>query len=157
MSCQKHIQRKRPNTCPDCAAELKATLPKEEEKVPVVIKEKKKEEPKPIENKKPLLTPTSLPLQLDDDLINLDSQIRKVKEDLEQYCKFLIEKIRAEARSITEVTYEYEYVRETGFKIDLLDKKAKEGWRFKEILSGKIAELYGFKETVTVFERVKKK
>lgn len=85
------------------------------------------------------------------------ARMDKFKADLEELIVARLKKLRMEVDSICNMQWEYHFVPDKEFKTSMIDKKAKEGYRFKELWTLDMAKLYGLKEPVAVFERMVKK
>ena len=158
MSCKRHIHRKRPNSCPDCAAELKgeekvqtsremlADLNKmESEEVELVIKKERKarepKEPKVVEQ-----FPTSEPVVF--------NCLIEHKDDVDRYFNIKLDEFKLKINTLSTLRYENLYVPMDQFDLKMMDKLNKEKWRLINFWDTNIAKASGIKREVAVLERI---
>lgn len=175
MSCRKHIQRKRPNSCPDCAAELSgekvqtsremlADLDKiEHEEAELVIKKERKK--RVVENIVPTITPVVKEVEniLIDNVKKMVKDIRQTeeyaqcKEELIQFIQSETEKALAKVKEqvdrICRVTYECKRVPLSKFKVSMIDEMSRDGWQYMDYYDDKSAILYVEKEGFVLFQK----
>jgi hypothetical protein len=149
MSCQIHKQRKRPNKCEECKKDLEVLQEKE-----VLVENA----PKPVKVKEPE------PVKI---LVDAQKELKKIEEDAKQILlgfqvkmDALIEKgvskLNCEYGKLVNIKYEYLYIDEAKFRVEMIDKESVKGWRFVAFVDEKLAKTYMRDRGFALFERVKK-
>lgn len=122
--CEKHKERKRPNTCPDCKAELEQA-----EQVVDTITENK-------EDSNPDLEP-----QVSEQQHRMyDSKAIRVM--IEAEILKAVSKVRSEMSDLMKISWEHLYIPYSTFSIELMYALEKDGWKYCDLI--KNARQFGY-------------
>lgn len=139
--CERHKTRKRPNTCPDCKAELEESAVKDsvaEENGTII-----------------------------DSNINLEPQVSEPQQRLydSKAIKVLIEaeihkailKVKSELNDLSRITWEHMHIPYSIFCLELMYALEKEGWKYCDLVRN--GKQYGYSEDGDFFivQRIKRK
>lgn len=172
--CEKHQQRKRPATCPDCAAELEdqqhlnseRITNTDDSKLPPVFLVKRAE---PVKEK--ILDTEEEKSLLEDTVDNIDtprhtelSSVKSNKFSEREYISALVEieikkaiaNIKAEVAELKNIKWEHMQIPLNTFRFEMLSKLESEGWKYCEMIKDPIAFQYGKVDPFILFTRVQR-
>ena len=159
-ACKKHLQRKRPNSCPDCAQELALSKP--------IIAGLSKVVPEPVEDdmkwkEAPVVEKiTEAVIKKKREILR--EQIAEVpvvfncleehREDVNTYFELKLQEFKMKIKNISLVKYENLYIPRDKFTITLMEKLNREGWRLINFWEDNVAKVSSAKGACAVLERV---
>lgn len=183
MSCQKHIQRKRPTSCPDCAAEVALPLAKmraniavakakveekvivktsrdmladlEKEEEQMVVKKERKKREVVINTTDPVSLP-ELPPTSEDVSELVTKRIALVQVAINSYFDNKFAEFKARILSLSTVQWEHLSIPAGKCNMETISILEKDGWKYVDMyVQDNIIKLSGFTAPVAVFTRVK--
>ena len=116
VMCEKHKERKRPNTCPDCKAELDGNTAKSNEQVDVVQDSNVDLEPALSEFQHRMHDSKAI-------RVLIESEILKA-----------IQKVKSELNDLTRITWEHMHIPYGAFCLELMYALEKDGWKYCDFI-----------------------
>lgn len=138
--CEKHKERKRPNTCPDCKAELESETLNNS-----IVKEEDKVESNP--ELEPAVTSQQHRMH--------DSKAIRVMIEAEIHKAIL--KVKAELNDLSRITWEHMHIPYGTFCLELMYALEKDGWKYCDYVRN--SRQYGYSEDGDFFlvQRINRK